>query len=179
MAIIPIILLFFVEIYLGISNFATIKPDKIVSCCGTLFNASSNTIASDMLSIPNTILVPSLYLIYLLILVFKNHHKLSAILSLIFIPISILFVINFLSPYIYELPTHKCPFCILQSDYYYVGYGLYISLFIATFSGISNFIKSYLGVGVTTKQMIVAYCVFMLICSYYPVAYFIKNGVWL
>ena len=30
--------------------------------------------------------------------------------------------------YFYELPTHHCPFCLLQRDYHYIGYALYLSL---------------------------------------------------
>jgi hypothetical protein len=38
-------------------------------------------------------------------------------------------IISFICLYIYELPTHHCPFCILQKEYGYVGYVLYITLF--------------------------------------------------
>jgi hypothetical protein len=30
--------------------------------------------------------------------------------------------------YFYELPTHHCPFCILQREYGYAGYALYAAL---------------------------------------------------
>jgi hypothetical protein len=38
-------------------------------------------------------------------------------------------MISFICLYIYELPTHHCPFCILQKEYGYIGYVLYIALF--------------------------------------------------
>jgi len=38
-------------------------------------------------------------------------------------------IISFICLYIYELPTHHCPFCILQKEYGYVGYVLYLALF--------------------------------------------------
>ncbi len=37
-------------------------------------------------------------------------------------------LISFICLYFYELPTHHCPFCILQKEYGYVGYALYITL---------------------------------------------------
>jgi hypothetical protein len=37
-------------------------------------------------------------------------------------------ILSFFSLYIYELPTHHCPFCILQGEYGYVGYPLYVAL---------------------------------------------------
>jgi len=45
-------------------------------------------------------------------------------------------VVSFVSPYIYELPTHHCPFDILQRRYSFIGYPLYISLFCGTFFGL-------------------------------------------
>jgi hypothetical protein len=42
--------------------------------------------------------------------------------------ISVLSLISFISLYFYELPTHHCPFCILQREYGYIGYLLYITL---------------------------------------------------
>jgi len=54
--------------------------------------------------------------------------------------VSILSTLSFISLFFYELPTHHCPFCILQKEYGYIGYPLYLSLFGATILG--------LGVGV-------------------------------
>jgi hypothetical protein len=45
-------------------------------------------------------------------------------------------VISFISLYFYQLPTHHCPFCLLQKEYYYIGYPLYLSLFGAGIAGI-------------------------------------------
>jgi hypothetical protein len=42
--------------------------------------------------------------------------------------ISLLSIISFISLYFYELPTHHCPFCILQKEYGYIGYPLYVAL---------------------------------------------------
>jgi hypothetical protein len=44
-------------------------------------------------------------------------------------------VISFISLYFYELPTHHCPFDLLQSEYNYIGYPLYLSLFAAGITG--------------------------------------------
>ena len=56
--------------------------------------------------------------------------------------VSLLSILSFISLYFYELPTHHCPFCILQREYGYVGYPLYIFLLGAGITGI--------GVGVLT-----------------------------
>ena len=56
--------------------------------------------------------------------------------------ISVASLISFISIYIYELPTHHCPFCILQQEYHYIGYPLYLTLLGGALTG--------LGVGVLT-----------------------------
>ncbi len=45
-------------------------------------------------------------------------------------------VVSFICLYFYELPTHHCPFCILQKEYHYVGYLLYATLFGGAVAGI-------------------------------------------
>jgi len=49
--------------------------------------------------------------------------------------ISVAAFISFISVYFYELPTHHCPFCILQKEYGYIGYGLYLLLFVGGLAG--------------------------------------------
>ena len=53
-----------------------------------------------------------------------------------FFVVSCASVIAFISPYFYELPTHHCPFDILQGNYSYLGYPLYASLFPAALFGV-------------------------------------------
>jgi hypothetical protein len=54
--------------------------------------------------------------------------------------IALLSILSFISLYVYELPTHHCPFCLLQMEYGYIGYLLYAALFSGVVTG--------LGVGV-------------------------------
>ncbi len=44
-------------------------------------------------------------------------------------------IFSFISLYVYELPTHHCPFCVLQREYGYVGYPLYVALLGSTITG--------------------------------------------
>ena len=44
------------------------------------------------------------------------------------LPVGLAAVVSVLSPYLYELPTHHCPFCLLQAEYHFIGYPLYGSL---------------------------------------------------
>ncbi len=36
-------------------------------------------------------------------------------------------LVSFIGVYVYELPTHHCPFCLLQREYGYLGYALYLA----------------------------------------------------
>ena len=47
-------------------------------------------------------------------------------------------IFSFISLYIYELPTHACPFCLLQKDYHYIGYPLYLTLLGGAITGIGT-----------------------------------------
>ena len=61
---------------------------------------------------------------------------LYAVLSLLMFIISLVSIVSFISLYIYELPTHHCPFCIIMEEYHYLGYLLYLLLFGAVVAGI-------------------------------------------
>ncbi len=51
-------------------------------------------------------------------------------------PLSILALISYISPYIYELPAHHCPFCILHGEYGFVGYPLYLAFLAGGVTGL-------------------------------------------
>jgi hypothetical protein len=50
--------------------------------------------------------------------------------------VTILSILSFVSIYVYELPTHHCPFCLLQAGYNSIGYPIYIALFGGGISGL-------------------------------------------
>ena len=107
---------------------------------------------------------------------------LISIFSFLFIPSTIYAIIRFFSPYIYELPTHKCPFCMLQADYYYIGYFIYALIFIGGIPGFFIFIMDLLNVKISNlwyKISMFANFILVILLTYYPINYYIKNGVWL
>jgi len=135
--------LFLSEILIESYTFYNFEIDKLVSCCGTLYSSTSDSIVSNIFAIDNKILVSIFYANFALITfayVFKSKYM-YAISNLLFIVVSIVSLIMFFGTYIYELPSHHCPFCYLQSDYYYIGYLLYALLFMGTFNGIMALFK--------------------------------------
>lgn len=134
-----LLLLFFVPVVLCENVvqylfFSGLKPHLITSCCGSLFSLGSETITGGLASLApaplkiaffgglaGTVVSGSL---------FSRHNTptggvVFSLFALCYFFIASLSLISFISPYIYELPTHHCPFCILQKEYRYIGYGLY------------------------------------------------------
>jgi hypothetical protein len=137
------------EAFLQANYFLRLSPDIITSCCGSLFSKGTDSLVSEVSFVP---LLPMKAVFYLLmtltlvagVAVYRKGRGgiLFASLSLITFFVSIASILSFISVYIYELPTHRCPFCLLQAEYGYIGYPLYASLLGATISGA--------GVGVLT-----------------------------
>lgn len=173
------------EIFYEFGFFNSLEIDKIVSCCGTLFSAASNSSLALVFQLSNTQVLVAFYTMFLLHLLslYKRSSAFALLSSVGFLIVSIVALILFFGTYIYELPTHHCPFCFLQKDYYYVGYLIYITLFLATFfsfaGALMERIKNEGGYEKYYKISFVFTLVFTLIVSAYPLVYFIKNGVWL
>ena len=130
------------DAYLTSNYFIHMEANVITSCCGVLFGESAGGISGLMVSLP---VVPAKVLFYLSVIVTVragihyyrtgNSVFIFAALSAWLVLISILSVISFISVYYYELPTHHCPFCVLQSGYNFIGYPLYLSLLVGGIAG--------------------------------------------
>ncbi|RJR42030.1 MAG: hypothetical protein C4576_16825 [Desulfobacteraceae bacterium] len=122
--------------------FAGMRADVITSCCGTLFSIDSKTITGELAALPvNAAKVMFFMGVALTIrtgLQFILKGNGAATFSLLAsgtMIAGLLAVISFVSVHYYELPTHHCPFCLLQNEYHFVGYPLYFSLFLGGISG--------------------------------------------
>jgi hypothetical protein len=116
--------------------FANLRADVITSCCGSLFSRDRPGVAGDLAALPR---VPMEWLFFggmaatgVAGIRFwrkgSGGYLFSAAGTLAFF-IGVAATISFLCLYYYDLPTHHCPFCVLQKEYGYVGYPLYASLF--------------------------------------------------
>lgn len=139
--IVPIVL---AESALQLQYFLNINPNVITSCCGFMFSEEGKGIGSSLASLPILPTKITFYSLLTILLVngiavsrtpIKPFTYLLSISSLLFFIVSIISIITFISLYFYQLPTHHCPFDILQKEYHYVGYSLYVSLFSGTFFG--------------------------------------------
>lgn len=131
------------ETVLQFFYFGRLKANIITSCCGSLFSANTGGIASDIVALPRIPMeiafgaaIAVTCLCGLLFLIRGKGGYLFAGVSTLTFVIAIASLISFISLYVYALPTHHCPFCILQKEYGYVGYPLYAALLGAGISGL-------------------------------------------
>ncbi len=120
-----------------------LNPDVITSCCGSLFSPSSRGVAADLAAAPartvEAALAMSLVLVIISCAVFAMSGRggyLVALFSVATFLSGILALISFIGPYVYELPSHHCPFCVLQPEYHRVGYVLYASVLGGAVTGV-------------------------------------------
>ncbi|MRR57530.1 MAG: hypothetical protein EG824_04870 [Deltaproteobacteria bacterium] len=125
--------------------FLNLEPDVITSCCGSLFSSGNAGVAAEIASLPALPMMGAFYSVMALTLIAgvwsyrsgKGGWLFPALSGIAFF-VSTAAVISFVSLYFYELPTHHCPFCILQKEYHYVGYPLYIFLLAGTVTGLGT-----------------------------------------
>lgn len=119
--------------------FQNLAADGPVSCCDALFDTEGESALARISSLPVVPVEISFFSAMALTLAAGVHvllrRKGAALfggLGLAGFPLTLLSLIGFVSPYLYELPTHHCPFCILQREYAYIGYAIYAVLLAGT-----------------------------------------------
>ena len=129
-------------------------------------------------------LVVLFYISFVAVLI-SNYLKkivISFLLNISFLFISYYAITYFFGIYVYVLPNHQCPFCLLQKEYYFIGYFIWISLFLGVFFGICGYVvESIIKIKDVSyyKYSSIFNSIFVLICSYYVISYYLKHGVFL
>ena len=131
-----------VELVIQGDYLLSLEPNVITSCCGSLFTSDAHGVAADLAALPArptaivffTVLVATC----LAGLGFRRWGRggtLVAMLGAATLVVSLAAVISFISPYVYEMPSHHCPFDVLQGGYNWIGYPLYLLLGGGTLAG--------------------------------------------
>lgn len=131
------------EMVLQFSYFLNMKAAVITSCCGSLFSTETEGVTSSIASLPRIPMEIAFFVCMALTLgsgiyfYLRNNRSgyLFSALSIATFVVSVAALISFIALYFYELPTHHCPFCILQKEYDYIGYLLYLTLLGGVVSG--------------------------------------------
>jgi len=133
------------ESVLLLAYFSGVKPDIITSCCGSLFSSESGSFSGDLAALPHLPMQIAFFTGMAVTavsgLIFYIRGRAGYLFSLaatVTFLISAASVVSFICLYFYELPTHHCPFCLLQSEYGYIGYLLYAALFGGGVAGIGT-----------------------------------------
>ncbi len=138
------LLLFIVPLVLSefvfqLRYFLNMAPDVITSCCGALFSADSEGVAAEISGLEPRSSMFGLYTSAFLVLatgiwygVRRRSSALFALAGGAAFVMALVAIVSFISLYVYEHPHHHCPFCILKSGHGYIGYFLYVPLFIGT-----------------------------------------------
>jgi hypothetical protein len=129
------------DLWLQWEYFRGLRPQMITSCCGSLFSAEGEGVISTLAGLPVEQGMPLFFAVvavYAVLLLASLRWRAILLRNLLVVSAVLLFftsltaLVSFLSLYIYQLPSHQCPFDMLQANYYYIGYPVYVGLFMAT-----------------------------------------------
>ncbi|MDF1554167.1 MAG: hypothetical protein P1P84_13940, partial [Deferrisomatales bacterium] len=120
------------EVWLQGSYFLALTPDVITSCCGSLFGTEARTLSSQLAALPPGAMRVAFFLAEGLVIASglyylgagRGGYGFAALAGAAFV-VGLLSVISFIGLYVYQLPSHHCPFCVLKAEYGRVGYPLY------------------------------------------------------
>jgi hypothetical protein len=176
-----IALLIMAETLLDFLYFINIEPNRPVSCCSALFGELEGANPLPFGLTPKILFALFIATFFSSILSLLYNQKVTAIISLmLFLYTAYYSIIYIFGLYIYELPTHKCPFCMLQSDYFYVGYLIWGGVFGGVFIGVGANIVELL----TSKELkrakrlaLTLLLVSVAVSLFYPLRYYFVNGV--
>ncbi len=193
------------DITLLVLYLINLKPDIITSCCGVVFAAGGGE-GGNLLGVLPTLHVMLLFyglaalLFFLALFLLRRNwavpHQGGEPLAnfffgtacLFFFILSLVVITAVISPYIYALPTHRCPFDILRGEYNGVGYPIYFCLMLATFVGMSSAVTSFtqklpglaepvhLFRQTCLRLFVLFLAVFLVIVSWFPAIYLLQGG---
>ena len=143
---------------LQFAYFYNLDANIITSCCSRLFTPETSGVEASLSSLSPALSLGVLYGGFCLVadiwidcLAYSEIWiGLCTIVRLAFFIGAIIAIISVVAPYIYAQPYHHCPFCILKAEYDFIGYALYLTLFLGTAMGIAS---GFLSLPIRALQM--------------------------
>lgn len=115
--------------------FLSLQPRVITSCCGSLFGGEAGGMVPTLTTLGDAPVLAALGGVITLTLICGGIYLwqgrlgyLFAALSAATFAVGVVGLLSAIPVYIYALPTHHCPFCMLHREYGHVGYLLYATL---------------------------------------------------
>lgn len=137
--------LLIVENLVQLGYFCGLEPEVITSCCAIVFDRSKEGLGAGLADLPvgwsRLVFGVGIASTAASGLHATLRHRSTVAYSVIAAAlglVTVTAVVTWIAPGYYELPSHHCPFCVLSSDYGYVGYGLYLSLAFAVIAGLGS-----------------------------------------
>lgn len=176
-----------------------LEPDIITSCCAVIFEEGQQGGAvQNLLSgqdDQSSLLLYYGWMVFLFATGILAWWRQKNIFYLVYgIAVAVFFVlalntlVTVLSSYIYAMPFHNCPFCMLKREYCYIGFFIYIPLFIAVFCGVTPMLieackaKRALAVTVANLQRklvalsVATLLIYAALSSYHYIIYVLLGG---
>ncbi len=198
----PLLLADITLLFLYLTN---LTPDIITSCCGVVFAAARGEGGNLVGPLPVGSVMLLFYgiagvLVFLALFLLQHNREapptagmpganfIFGCVCLFFFMLSLVVVTAVISPYIYALPSHRCPFDFLRGEYHGVGYPIYLSLMAATFAGMScaatSFFAKLPGLAAPVRRFrqtclrifLFSLPVFLALVTWFPLAYLFKSG---
>ena len=176
---------------------ANLEPDIITSCCAVVFGEGGGDSGNLLGAVPQGTLSMLFYGIAL-VLVFCGSFLLrclhplllwlNGLVWLLFVGVSLVAITTIFSSYIYAMPYHHCPFCILKPEYGYIGLLIYGTLLPAAFFGISGALAKLIPTRIGLDAVVHRFqktamllstlllVLFVLVVSYHFVVYRLMGG---
>lgn len=135
------------DLYLQLIYFTGLTPNVITACCGSLFDGEGPGVANTVAFYPPNKMMTIFYsalAVFMMSALMSHKFKSGifrysfALISAAFFFISMASIISFITVYYYEIPTHHCPFELVQKDYNFIGYPLYGTLFTGVLLGFTT-----------------------------------------
>ncbi|MFZ4854837.1 MAG: hypothetical protein ACOYL3_00445 [Desulfuromonadaceae bacterium] len=125
-----------------VTFFMKLKPNVITSCCGSLFDGGKATLSSVLAGLTPLPTALVFYITAIATLISSLYtwrtgrgSRILAVGSVTTFVTGIAALIAFFCLYYYEIPTHHCPFCLLQPEYGRIGFLLYGLLIAGVITG--------------------------------------------
>lgn len=189
--------LLFVDAVLQSLYINGLRPDIITSCCAVVFDTASGSSENLFVTVGQTNLLLVYYCVVVMLTVQaivcnqKPGIKLIRIYAVTwfcFLLVAVIVITKVLSSYIYAMPFHNCPFCLLKPEYHYIGYPIYFSLLAGAFFGITPAVTQFF---INTKELFPTYLqwqhlwlklsllflyIFVILSSYHYMLYILWEG---
>lgn len=170
-----------------------LHPDIITSCCGVVFQKPDVSLLGLSQQMATLTSVVVFYCGCLLLLMtawvrFRYSSILLAMGACLLFPAGLWIITTFVSPYVYAMPHHRCPFCLLHVEYNFVGYPLFISLYLASFAGMGVGLLGFFSSASALEEVLPRFCtnlrlqflvflaLFVVLSLYYPLKYLVLGG---